>query len=523
MENFLKLLQKNFNIRGATTYSKDVQENYIYLAIKGSKFDGNNFIDEAISKGAKIIITDIEKNNLNYQDISKLKNIFENKFNDQNFWDEIKDIEISCTFDIFQNLFIKIRSVREILPIVSKSIYSDISDNLIGVTGTNGKTSTVNYIKQLLEFSGVKSACIGTLGVQLSSDVVLNQEIKTTSASNLTTYDVIDVRNILHNLKKSYVNYCALEASSIGLDQQRLKGIEFDIACFTSFSQDHLDYHKTMYNYLMAKLKLFHNHLKDNGYAIINTEIAALKYICHFLKENGKKYKTIGENGDFKIKFLSSDRNGQKFSIKFENKEYFFEISMFGKFQVENVAMALASLHLKGFDMEKFQTVTKKLIPPIGRMDKVSSIGFGSKIYIDYAHTPDGLENVLIELNDIALFDKSKLILVFGCGGNRDSSKRSQMGKIAAIYADLVIVTDDNPREEDPQHIRKEIIGDNENFIEIANRKDAIFYALDQKSENDIVLIAGKGHEQYQIIGDKKEFFCDKLTSVEFIEKFKKI
>ncbi|WP_342259422.1 UDP-N-acetylmuramoyl-L-alanyl-D-glutamate--2,6-diaminopimelate ligase [Candidatus Tisiphia endosymbiont of Metellina segmentata] len=443
----------------------------IFFAIKGASSDGNKFIDDVINKGVKFIITD---------DAESLKNpnIIAN------------GVHITLVSD-----------ARVALSQAANILYPLLPQYMVAATGTNGKTSVVSYCRQLYTLLGIPSCSIGTIGVECSGglDLTSIQEILDKSPA-LTTPDPVTLRHILHKLAENGTKYLAFEASSHGLEQQRLLGIKVDAACFTSFSQDHLDYHKNMDNYLLAKLKLFTDNLSQTGVAVLNSEIEQLDYIKSYLQERNIKFLTVGMNGDLKI----IDRtictyNGQKYN---------FTTDIVGSFQATNLLIAVMMVHLTGFPFEQVISKLPQIKAVKGRLERVAN----SNIFIDYAHTPDALEKSLLELKKIKS-NKGLLKVIFGCGGNRDSGKRALMGEIAAKIADEVIITDDNPRNEDPKSIRQQIIQGiiaiTNSFIEIKNRKIAIIETINNLQEDDILLIAGKGHENYQIIGNKKLPFSD--------------
>jgi UDP-N-acetylmuramoyl-L-alanyl-D-glutamate--2,6-diaminopimelate ligase len=475
-------LIKTYKIIGVTSNSKEVRKNFAFVAIKGEKFDGNNYITQAIDNGACLIITESDE--------------FFKKYNNK------------CKI-------IKVENARKTLAEFASEIYKKIPNNLLAVTGTNGKSSVVHYIGQLASYMSYRASTIGTLGIKkyANNNIVIHKD------TGLTTIDVCELGRQLEDLYKDSFDICAVEASSIGLDQYRLYGRKFKVAGFTSFTQDHLDYHLNMKSYLSAKLRLFSQHQDETGFAIINSGIDDFSEIVKFLKENSRRYITYGKNGDCKILIHKSDINGQEFSIKFNDQEFNAFTSVIGEFQVGNIVLSILMLNQIGFDLEKLIQQVPKLSAPDGRLERTENSGLGSKIFIDYAHSPDALENVLKELKKTMKNNDFKLWVVFGCGGDRDKIKRPLMGEIALSYADCRIVTDDNPRTENPEEIRKEIIANREGFIEVGDRREAISFAIKNMRENDILLIAGKGHEDYQIIGDKKLFFSDKDCAMEILKK----
>ncbi|MFU7502167.1 MAG: UDP-N-acetylmuramoyl-L-alanyl-D-glutamate--2,6-diaminopimelate ligase [Candidatus Tisiphia sp.] len=451
--------------------SRLVKSTSLFFAIKGASSDGNKFIDDVINKGVKFIITD---------DAESLKNL------------NIIANGVHITL---------VSDARVALSQAANILYPLLPQYMVAATGTNGKTSVVSYCRQLYTLLGVPSCSIGTIGVECSGglDLTSIQEILDKSPT-LTTPEPVTFRHILHKLAENGTKYLAFEASSHGLEQQRLCDIKVDAACFTSFSQDHLDYHKNMDNYLLAKLKLFTDNLSQTGVAVLNSEIEQLDYIKSYLQERNIKFLTVGMNGDLKI--IDSTiciYNGQKYN---------FTTDIVGSFQAINLLIAVMMVHLTGFPFEQVISKLPQIKAVKGRLERVAN----SNIFIDYAHTTDALEKSLLELKKIKS-NKGLLKVIFGCGGNRDSAKRPLMGQVAAQIADRVIITDDNPRYEYPKFIRQQIIqaiiAITNRYIEINNRKIAITETINNLQEDDILLIAGKGHENYQIIGNEKLPFSD--------------
>lgn len=474
MPHNLKQLFQKHKVKGLSINSKNVKENDIFFAIKGQNVDGNDFINDALNQAVALVITDNEKKS----SIDKV---------------------------------IYVEDVQAALYEAIEIFYPKKPKNLIAVTGTNGKSSVVSYIAQTYSLLGKKAASIGTIGVEIfGCDNLIND------VPELTTLDYLSFRKIAHNLAENNIEYLAFEASSHGLNQARLGEIKVNIACFTSFSQDHLDYHHTKENYLLAKLKLFTEHLLQGGLAILNSDIEEIEFIKDYLRNHNIKFITVGKKGDVQITKINGSLKGQDINFTFNDKAYNFHTSIIGSFQASNLLIAALSIHYIGFDFNKIIEILTQVKPVKGRMERIGN----TNIFVDYSHTPDALEKALTELKNVKLRD-SKLNVVFGCGGNRDKTKRSLMGKIAARLADNVIITDDNPRHEDPKFIRAEIISGIEkaDYTEIANREEAIKYGINNLKQDDILLIAGKGHENYQIIGDKKLPFDDaeivrKLTSL---------
>jgi len=440
--------------------SRKTTKDTIFFALKGEKFDGIDFAEDVLAKGAILIIC--RKNHG--------KNLA--KFGD-------KILEVENPFEL----------LTKILP----KFYQNLPQNIFAITGTNGKSSICHFLAQMLEILAIKTATIGTLGIKVS-----NQNF---GESALTTPDICSLYQNLSLLKKHGINHVAIEASSIGLDQKRMAGIKIASGAFTNLTQDHLDYHGDMENYFAAKMLLFTKMLPENLPAILNYDekhFAQITKICH-----KRKQKIISYSIREKRIFSESE------NIFFKN--FLNQIAdNFVKFQQENILCALAILHgqnlLTAENIVKISQNFDKISSPNGRMELISTLKNNAKIFIDYAHTPDALENTLKEAKKLP---HNKLHILFGCGGNRDKGKRKLMAQIASKLADKIIVTDDNPRNENPEIIREEIMkfSNQEKTQEISGRQKAIEFSMETLDKNDILILAGKGHEKYQIIGNKKVDF----------------
>ncbi len=482
MKEILKSYFSKLKIKGISDDSRSIKNHDAFFAITGTNDDGNNYINQAINCGASIVFTD--------------KPILENK----------------------QRRIIYLPNIRLNLALAASIIYNNRPKNLLSVTGTNGKSSVVSYVYQILTLLGKSAASIGTEGI--TSSQPLTKEIDTISNIHLTTMDPINFYKVLDHLANSNVNNVIFESSSHGLDQKRLGDIKVKFAGFTSFSQDHLDYHQTMINYLNAKLSLFIDHLDINGEVVINSDILHYNDIQRFFNSSNIKYVSIGsnDNDNIKIKTQQITNEKQKITYFHNNQQYNFYTDIVGSFQVANILIAARLVENLGINFKQIQGVLHKLLSPPGRLQRVTNVKDKYHIFIDYAHTPDALQKILIELNKIKL-QYGKLYIIFGCGGNRDYVKRSIMGKIATDLADVVIVTDDNPRFESPALIRSAIMSQAKDAIEIDNRENAISYVISILKQNDILLIAGKGNENYQIIGNQNYFYNDFLTVKNILKK----
>jgi len=463
----------------------------VFFAVKGVDFDGNEFISDVINKGVKNIVTD---------DMASLKN------------PHIALVGVTITI---------VPNVRVVIGQIADILYPRLPQHIVAATGTNGKSSVVSYCRQLFSLLGVRACSVGTIGMEYSNDIDLSIVEKIVAeSSSLTTPNAINFRHILHNLAKNNIHYLAFEASSQGLDQERLYLVKVNVACFTSFSQDHLDYHKNEEHYLLSKLKLFTDNLLPTGIAILNSEMIQLDYIKNYLQERGIKFLTVGINGDLEIIETKQSISGQDVTFVYQGQRYNFTTDIIGSFQASNLLIATMLVHVSGFSFEDIISKLPKVKSVKGRMERVSNNDHPYHIFVDYAHTPEALERTLVELKKITP-NNAKLKVIFGCGGNRDETKRPIMGQIAITIADEVIITDDNPRNEQPSTIRRQIIqgmvGSKHKMIEIENREVAIMEAITNLKKGDVLLIAGKGHENYQIIGEQKLPFSDGEIAKKFL------
>ena len=476
--NNINYCYKKFFFSGISFDSTQIKKNYIFFAIRGNRIDGNNFILSAIKNGAKIIVTEKKLNGL--------KNGI---------------------------LYIQTKNVRKLLAEISFKLYKKIPKNIIAVTGTNGKSSVADFYYQILNLNNKRVASIGTLGVKSKKFKI--------SLSN-TTIDPIKLSMILSNLKKQRVENIIMEASSHGLKQNRLDGLFFDTGIFTNLSQDHLDYHKNFKEYLKAKLYLFENLIKKRGNIISDEEIPEFKKIKKISSNKNLKLYSITEIKN-NFQYLSHKFKGESqiLEVKYDNLIHKIQINLIGKIQLKNILMAIIAAEKSNIDIKKILKVLPSIKSIEGRFEKIGKIKNKSKVILDYAHTPDALKTSLKNLKE--QFPDQKISLLFGCGGNRDQGKRAKMGKIADIFADKIYLTDDNPRFENPDKIRKDIKKEikNKEFYEIPNRAKAISEAINQLKTGEILLVAGKGHEKTQDLGVKKIFLSDKRIILNAIEKKK--
>jgi murE/murF fusion protein len=467
--NFIKeieLKHKNYYFSALCFDSSKCKKDNIFFAIKGTKIDGNKFINNAIQKGAKIIIS-----NQKFEGIKK------------------------------KILFIKSSNVRKSLSEFAYSIYKKKPKNIIAVTGTNGKSSVADFYFQILKFNKKKVASIGTLGIKTQN--------YTKKVSN-TTIDPISLSIILNKLKKEKINDVILEASSHGLKQNRLDGLKFKTGIFTNLSHDHLDYHKTLNDYLKSKLYLFEKLLKKKANIITEMEIPQYRKIKKIALKNKLNIETISNNkGNLEI--ISHEYNNEKqmVKIKYNRNIYKFETRLIGKVQIKNILMAIIAATKSGLSLKKIINTIDSLKPVNGRLEQIGIIKNNSRVILDYAHTPDALKTSLLSLRE--QFKNKKISIVFGCGGNRDKTKRPMMGKIANQYCDRIYLTDDNPRGESPKKIRISISKNinKSKIYEISNRANAIKKAIFDLKTGDILIVAGKGHEKIQEYKKIKKLFSD--------------
>ncbi|HNS45042.1 MAG TPA: UDP-N-acetylmuramoyl-L-alanyl-D-glutamate--2,6-diaminopimelate ligase, partial [Alphaproteobacteria bacterium] len=369
-------------------------------------------------------------------------------------------------------------------------------ERIVAVTGTNGKTSTVNFTRQIWEKLGERAASLGTLGV-------IGEGLS--GYSGMTTPDPVELHKTLQDLKQKGFDYLAMEASSIGIEQHRLNGITIGAAGYTNLTHDHLDYHGTMEAYKSMKMRLFSKLLKEDGVAVVNAdtpEFAEIKTIC---EKRGITFWGYGHKGDaLKLVVREAIPTGQNLTLDVLGAPYEVFLPLVGEFQTMNVLCALGLVLAEGkFEVHKVIETLSTLSPIPGRLQQVSN----SSVYVDYAHTPDALENVL---NALRPHTAGRLICLFGCGGDRDKTKRPKMGEISSRLADVTIVTDDNPRSEDLATIRSEILGGaSQSAINIDGRRTAIRKAVAMMQNGDVLVLAGKGHEHGQIFATHTEHFDD--------------
>ena len=459
-----------------STNSKDVKKGSLFIAINGFKFDGHKFLNEAFKNGAKAAL------------VEKRKGVPSGK-----------------------GSLIQVRDTREALSIAAKNFYRWPSEKLkvIGVTGTNGKTTTSLLIKSIFSKSRIPCGVIGTIDYETG---------KRRIPAHITTPDALGINALLDKMLKNKLKAVAMEVSSHALDQKRVEGIFFDAAVFTNLTHEHLDYHGNLERYFRSKRKIFSS-LKKNGVAIINADDKNVRRVKKTI--NGKCI-TYGLNSpaDINAKVKKAGLDGSSFLVRVDKKDAFsVNTKLIGTHNISNILAAIATGVSQGISLRAIKEGVEKLDSVKGRLEAVE-VGQGFKVFIDYAHTHNALENVLKFLSEIK---KGNIITVFGCGGDRDKKKRPLMGRVAEAFSKFVIITSDNPRNEDPKKIARDIEKGmnkaNTNYSIVLNRKKAIEKALKKAKRGDIVLIAGKGHEKVQIARGRKIPFNDRKVAEELLRK----
>jgi len=439
------------DIRGLSADSRQVGPGFLFAALPGAKTDGRRFIDQAIAKGAVAVLAEPQ------------------------------------TQVPPGTVLVADENPRRRLALMAAKFFGRQPRHIVAVTGTSGKTSAAEFTRQLWASLGRPAASLGTLGLVLPGR---------SEYLSLTTLDPVELHRRLADVATQGIEHLAMEASSHGLDQFRLDGVKVTAAAFTNLSRDHLDYHGTPAAYLAAKRRLFGEVMEPGHIGVLNAdapEYADLAALCR-----ARKHRIIGfgrRSGELRLLDQMPEASGQRLSLEIFGRrtDVFFPVA--GSFQAENLLAALGLIIAEGEDAERALAAVAKLTGVHGRIEQVARHPNGAAIYVDYAHKPGALEAVLTALRAHA---RGKLFVVFGCGGDRDRGKRPQMGEIAERLADVVIVTDDNPRSEDPAAIRAEILAATKKAREIGDRRQAIRQAVGELRADDLLVIAGKGHEAGQ-------------------------
>lgn len=451
--------------------SRNINKGDLFFAIQGYSTDGHKYISTAVEKGAVAVIYD--------KDIENLP---------------------ECTM-------IKVEDSRKAMALISSNFYGNPKNKLkiIGITGTNGKTTSTFMIKSILEEAGFKVGLLGTI-----ANYIGNKKLH----SDRTTPESLEIHKLFKEMVQEGVDYCVMEVSSHSLYLDRVYGINFSQAIFTNLTQDHLDFHKTFENYYEAKLLLF----KNSQNTIINWDDEYGKRVYNDVRENKLTY-SIEKESNLKARDIKMNSRGVQFTISYGGKEEKINMHIPGRYNILNsLGSALACLS-EGIGLEIVKNGLENMNGVPGRCEIVTkNYKLGYEVIVDYAHTPDGLENILKTARE---FTEGRLISVFGCGGDRDKTKRPIMGKIGTELSDIAIITSDNPRSEEPSSIIEDIRNgiEKDNYIVVENRREAIKKAMEISQKNDVVVVAGKGHEDYQILKDRTIHFDEREIIKEIIEE----
>jgi len=454
-------------IEGVTADSRKVRPGFLFAALPGAKVDGRSFAPRAVEQGAVAVLAG-------------------------------REIEGLAQKTVIAS------DPRRAYALAAAAFWGAQPATCVAVTGTNGKTSVAAFCRQVFAGAGFKAASMGTLGVRVSAPGLEDEQI---TPPGLTTPDAADVAELLARVAQGGVTHLALEASSHGIDQRRLDGVKLTAAGFLNLTQDHLDYHGTMGVYRAAKLRLFETLLTRGKTAVLNADSDAYPAFAAEAVSAGQTVMSVGEAGQG-LQLLERVLlpHGQRLKLRFDGKTYDVRLPLAGAFQAANALVAAGLCIAAGLSADQALTGLEAIEGAPGRLQRVGQGPRGGEAYVDYAHTPDGLETVLKALRPHV---RGKLIVVFGAGGDRDRGKRPLMGKIAADLADVAIVTDDNPRSEVPAAIRAEILAGAAGAKEIGDRREAIRAGAALLEDGDILVVAGKGHEQGQTVGDVVHPFDD--------------
>ena len=445
-------------VTGFALDHRKVAAGNVFGAFRGSRFNGEDFIGEAVKRGAVAVVARIEA---------------------------LVEGVPHLSADEPRKLFAELAA----------RFYAPYPETIVAVTGTNGKTSTVELTRQLWRMAGHRSASIGTLGVTTADDQV---------TTGLTTPDIVTFLSNMAGLKRMGISHVAYEASSHGLDQFRAEGVPVKAAAFTNFSRDHLDYHPDMDAYFAAKMRLFDEVVAADGTAVVWTGDARSAEVIEHARRRGLKLVTVGPGAEtIELVSRTSTPLGQQLVLRHDGREHKLGLPLIGAYQMNNVLTAAGLALATGGDWSTTLSGMGRVSPVRGRLERAVISRSGAPVYVDYAHTPDAIEAAIAALRPhVARDSGGRLITVLGAGGDRDEGKRPEMGAVAARLSDVVIVTDDNPRSEDPAAIRKAVLAGAADAIEVGDRRAAIAEAIAMAKAGDIVLVAGKGHEQGQVIGD---------------------
>ena len=442
-------------VTGFAIDHRKVAPGTVFGAFRGTLFNGEDFVRDAVAAGAVAVVTRPE-------------------------------VQVEGA------LHVAAEDPRREFARLAAKFFAPFPETVVAVTGTNGKTSNVELTRQLWRMAGHVGASIGTLGVTTADEQV---------TTGLTTPDIVTFLSNMAGLAREGVTHAAFEASSHGLSQYRTEGLPVAAAAFTNFTRDHLDYHGTMEAYFEAKMRLFSEVVDDAGTAIVWMDDPKSGEVVRRCRERGLKLITVGTGGEtLRLIERRPSQLGQTLSIEAEGRTHEVKLPLIGAYQAANALTAAGLVLATGGTLDRTLANLARVQPVRGRLERAVITRSGAPVYVDYAHTPDAIEAAVEALKPHA---KGRLIIVFGAGGDRDVGKRSEMGAVASRMADLVIVTDDNPRSEDPAAIRRDILEGAPGAREVPGRREAIAASVAEAAADDIILLAGKGHEQGQIVGDQ--------------------
>jgi len=448
-------------VTGFALDHRQVAAGNIFGAFRGARFNGEDFIAEAVKRGAIAVVARPEA-------------------------------------PVKGAVHLAADEPRKKFAELAARFFAPFPETVVAVTGTNGKTSTVEMTRQLWRIAGHRSASVGTLGVTTADDQI---------STGLTSPDIVTFLSNMAGMERMGISHVAFEASSHGLDQYRAEGVPVSAAAFTNLSRDHLDYHAGMDEYFAAKMRLFEEVVATDGTAVVWTGDARSTEVIERAGRRGLKVLTVGNDaGTIALVSRQSTPLGQQLILRHAGSEHQLMLPLIGAYQIANVLVAAGLVLATGGDWAETVAGMARVSPVRGRLERAVITRAGAPVYVDYAHTPDAIEAAIEALRPHV---DGRLIIVLGAGGDRDVGKRSAMGEVAARLSDVVIVTDDNPRGEDPAAIRRAVIEGARGASEIGDRREAIAAAIAMATSGDIVLIAGKGHEQGQVVGDRVLPFDD--------------
>lgn len=468
-----KLIKGNddLEIRAIQYDSREVKDGDLFVCIEGYSTDGHKYVASAVKNGASVVICNKDLGNVP-----------------------------ECTV-------IKVEDSRKVLAVAAANYYGRPADKIkvIGITGTNGKTTSTFMMKSILEAAGYKVGLVGTIANYIGEKKI---------PSERTTPESLELQKLFKDMVDAGVQYCVMEVSSHSLYLDRVYGVKFSQAIFTNLTRDHLDFHKTFENYYAAKLILFKNAVNS----IVNIDDQYGEKVYGDILDKKIAY-SIDKDSDLKGSDLHMHSRGVEFNITYENDTEHINLNIPGKYNVMNALGSAGACLKEGIPLKTVKKGLEDMLCVPGRCEIVTqNYNLGYEVIVDYAHTPDGLENILKTARE---FTKGKLISVFGCGGDRDNTKRPIMGKIGTELSDLAVITSDNPRTEDPMLIIDEITKgiEKDNYIVVENRREAIKKAMQMAEKDDVIVVAGKGHEDYQVLKDKTIHFDEREIIAEIVKE----